>query len=106
MARAKSKTIRWQHDGRDTDGHALVAEDFVGWSLEVNGEEVMSVPRGWETDGQYEVPTADVGAFEEAGDYSIRLRLIFEGASSDFSAPMAFILEASKPTAPFGLSVA
>lgn len=107
MARAIPKTIRWQHDGDYDQGGALDAADFRAWSLEVNGAAVLSVPRTWETDGQYEISTAAMPVFSEAGGYTIRLQLIMaDDIESDYSQPATFTLEASKPTAPFGLSVA
>jgi hypothetical protein len=106
MARAVAKTIRWSHDGRNEDGSAVVPTDFRSWSLEVNGVAALSVPLGWDEDGEYAISTAEMPVFAETGNYAIRLSLVVDGAASEYSAPANFVLEARKPTAPFGLSVA
>lgn len=103
---AQAKTIRWQHDGRNEDNTSIAAEAFRGWTLEVNGEEAVSVPRSWETDGEYAVSTTDMPVFEDAGAYQIRMALITTGGPSDWTAPVTFTLAESKPKAPFGLAVA
>lgn len=102
----QAKTIRWQHDGRNTDNTVIVPANFRGWTLEVNGAEVASVPAGWETDGEYALSTADVAAFDEPDTYTIRMALVTAGGISAYTAPVTFELLESIPKPPFGLAVA
>lgn len=102
----QAKTISWHHDGLNEDGSAIAPEAFRGWTLEVNGSAAVSVPRGWETDGDYSISTADMSAFAEPGEYRIRMALVTDGGPSEWTAPVLFQLVPSKPKAPFGLAVA
>lgn len=100
-----SKIISWRHDGMGAGG-AIAASDFRGWTLEVDGVEAASVPTGWETDGQYQLPTSEMPVFASAGDYVIRMRLVTIGGASEWTAPVRFTLVEGRPNAPFALAVA
>jgi hypothetical protein len=103
---AKAKIISWRHDGLNVDGTPIAEEAFRGWTLEVNGAATVSVPRGWWTDGQYSISTADMPVFSEAGRYAIQLALVTTGGTSDFTPVVSFELLESLPKPPFGLAVA
>ena len=97
-------TLSWRHDGKNTDGSAFDATRFGGWELDVNGTGMLSVPLGWETDGEYQAPIAELNLPE--GDYSLRLRLVTnEDIPSAYSAPVAFEIR-KVPNGPLDFSVA
>lgn len=102
----QARTLSWTHDGKNTDGTDIALADFRGWGIEVNGTEVVSVPRSWEPDGTYEIQTKDMAAFAKAGTYAIRMKLVTSGGDSVWTSPLSFTLAESKPNPPFGLAVA
>lgn len=103
---ANRTTLSWSHDGRNTDESAFDAAQFAGWELEVNGAPNFSVPAGWETDGAYSVPLAEIDVFTKTGNYAVRMRVVNkEGRASAWSNAVSFSLDFRVPTAPSGLSV-
>lgn len=103
---ANPTRLAWRHDGRNTDGSVFDAAQFQGWELSINGSPVASVPAGWETDGQYEVPLADFAPVQETGRYTLAMRVVNrDGRASEWSAPVTFDMDFRVPTAPSGLSV-
>lgn len=66
------ETISWTHGGKNTDGSDFNPSKFGGWQLDLNGQPAMSVPLGWESDGSYQFPIADLELPE--GDYRASLQ--------------------------------
>lgn len=103
---ANPTRLRWAHDHRNTDGTPFTAEQFAGFELEINGAGAVSVPAGYDADGAYEMPLADLAAVQETGSYTLRMRVVNRaGSASAFSAPASFVMDFRVPTAPTGLSV-
>lgn len=104
---ANPTRLRWRHDGLNTDGSAFNAAQFRGWELEINGEAAASVPAGWETDGEYEVPLANFAPVQVTGEYAVRMRLVNANeVASEWSTPFTFAMDFRTPSRPFGLTVA
>lgn len=104
---SQSKTLSWSHNGLNTDGTPIAPENFRGWTLEVNGEEAVSVPRPFvEGEAEYSISTGDMPAFEEPGNYIIRMRMAATHGDSAWTEPVSFRLLAAPPSTPFGLAVA
>lgn len=104
------RTIRWRHDGKNTDGSSFDPAQFGGWQLDINGAPSVSVPIGWEADGEYEAPVTALELPE--GDYRAAMRLVKKDPVdpskvilSDPSNVIDFEIRAV-PSAPFDLSVA
>lgn len=103
---ANPTRLRWNHDHLNTDGSAFTAAQFAGYEVEINGEGAVSVPAGYDADGQYELPLANLAAVQETGTYSMRLRVVNNaGNPSGWSNPVSFAMDFRVPTAPTGLSV-
>lgn len=112
MAMIKNPTkLTWQHDGRNTDGSQFGAASFAGWEIEIDGEVGLSIPAGWETDGNYELPLNLMPQLSEVGSHNVRMRLVANAANgtdtvaSEWSNAASYAMSAV-PTAPFGLAVA
>lgn len=99
-----AKTISWRHDGKAGDAD-IPAADFRAWTLEVNGSEAVSVPRQWETDGQYALSTREMPTFAAAGQYTIRMKVVTRTGESTWTAPVTFTLVEAPPSPPFALAV-
>ncbi len=103
---ANPTRFRWRHDGRNTDGTPFTADQFAGFELEVNGQGAVSIPAGYDADGEYEVPFTDLPAISQTGNYTLRLRVVNRaGSASAFSAPVTFAMDFRVPTAPSALAV-
>jgi hypothetical protein len=97
--------LSWTHDGKNTDGSAIAAADFIGWELKVDGSPSLSVPRSWETDGTYEVLLSELFA-GKSGTFALSLSLITKGGQSSFTGPVDATVDFRTPSAPKALAVA
>lgn len=96
-------TLRWRHDGKNTDESAFDPQTFGRWEVELNGATLKPLPVSWETDGQYEAPIAALELAE--GQYVARVRLVrSDDTSSDWSEPVEFEIR-KVPRAPFDVRV-
>lgn len=108
---ANPTVLRWTHDHRNTDGTPFTAEQFAGFELGIAKDGspvagVVSIPAGYDADGGYEMPLADLAAVQENGNYTLQMRVVNRaGNPSAFSAPASFTMDFRVPTAPTGLSV-
>jgi|GEM_PF-4143833 hypothetical protein len=102
-AKINPTTLKWRHDGKYADGTPIAPEDFGRWEIELNGEHVFSIPVGWDQDGDYETPIADMDLKE--GEYTLRMRLVTaRGVESPWSSATHFVI-GRVPAAPFDLAV-
>lgn len=106
MATKQSK-MRWTAPTQYTDGSAFGEADFAGFTLYIDGAAGVSVPRGWDADGEYEM---DLAAFPELiayGEHRIGLTVVARNGSESAPAEATYMLvDERKPNSPFGLSVA
>jgi hypothetical protein len=101
---ANSKTLTWQHDGKNTDGSVIAAGDFLGWELAVDSQPSLSVPRGWETDGSYTIELSELFA-GKAGTFQLALALVTKQGKSDFTGSLPAVIDFRKPNSPFAFAV-
>lgn len=98
------KELVWTHAGKWQDDAPFLATDFAGWQLYSNGVALVSVPRGWETDGEYTYPIADLKL--APGMYTFTMTLKSKNGLESPQSPAAVFQIARIPAAPLALSVA
>lgn len=98
--------LSWTQRMTNTDGSPFDASQFAGFEASLNGQVAFAVPTDWDTDGQYEMPLADVAAVTTTGSYSLRLRTIAKsGVVSAWSDPVTFTMDFRTPAAPLNVTV-
>lgn len=107
--------LKWKAPTTFTDGSAFGQGDFKGFSFDIDGQPAISVPMGWDTDGDYELDiTAAVApiAPETRATHAVRMYTVAQLSdaqrtivTSDPSAPVSFTLDQRKPKPPFGVAV-
>lgn len=96
-------TLRWRHDGKNTDESAFDPQKFGRWEVELNGSVVKPLAIAWEADGEYEAPIASLQLAE--GAYIARMRLVrADGTPSEWSESVEFEIR-KVPRAPFDVVV-
>lgn len=103
---ANPTRVFWRAPTHNTDGSVFDQTQFKAWEVEINGDLIASIPAGWDADGEYEFPLADVAGINETGDYTMRLRVVnTNDRASDWSNAASFHMDFRVPAAPTGLSV-
>jgi hypothetical protein len=98
-----------QHDLKWSDGSALAAGDFGGLTLYIDDLPAVSIPLGYEADGEWEMPLKDFAAATVIGTHTLRVSLAAKRAGgeiveSDPSEPVAYTYADERvPTRPFGV---
>jgi hypothetical protein len=105
VATAISKFM-WRQEKKFVDGSDFTAEHFGGFTFEIDGKPAVSVPVGWDEDGLYELPIADI-VTPLYGEHTARMNVVTKaGVPSDWTPLLTFmVVDDRKPSAPFSLAV-
>lgn len=96
-------TIRWNQANTYTNGAPFGVAEFGGYELQINGQPAVSIPVGYDADGEYEFLFDSLG--RPPGRYTIALRVVDKaGTASEFSEAVVFDF-AVAPSRPTNLSV-
>jgi predicted RNase H-like HicB family nuclease len=109
---ANPTRLSWTHSLEWEDGSPLKQAELAGFALYIDGQAAVSVPVGWEADGQWEVPLKDFPAATTFGDHRLEVSIRARRADgtvieSERSEPVSYTwADERTPSRPFGLSVA
>jgi hypothetical protein len=94
----------WTQPLVDQGGVLFTQARYNGYEIEINGAPAVSIPVGWDSDGEYSFPIAD--AVPGYGLFSARIRVLSKDEGpSGFSNAATFVI-AAPPVEPQNFSVA
>ena len=105
---ANPKKLLWAAPTKNTDESVFDQSQFAGFTLYIDGKPGVSVPVGWDADGQYEMDLATMPDLVTYGTHTVAMTVTNKVGAESAKTPAVTYTFADErvPKAPFGLALA
>jgi len=96
--------IGWTAPDVNVDGSPFTADELGGWRMDVDGEQSVGIPIGWDDDRRYEFPIRELEAYQQlpvdGSVHSVALRTVHKNGIASDPSNVVYIGRKAVPAAP------